>query len=173
MWLSAPLYGDNGKTMKLQCGKSADSNPGLGKHLGSCLALEDLHLERCQVAQTLMLLVNRKSRALQNVLLKCWRNVWFNVGMTTIGLELMDASITKATRAGSFLVQDLLESVGRGRLIDLHLEQAESFYYYFLCCCQAKEELFSQLTLDVIGLSVFNYRFDVLTGLAVYVSLLA
>ncbi|GAB2235174.1 hypothetical protein Droror1_Dr00027667 [Drosera rotundifolia] len=50
-WLSALSYCDNLKTLRLQCCKSIDSSPGPDEHLGSCLALEDLYLERCQIRE--------------------------------------------------------------------------------------------------------------------------
>ncbi|KAH9627465.1 hypothetical protein KSS87_006156 [Heliosperma pusillum] len=48
-WLSALSFCGNLKTLRLQSCESIDVCPGPDEHLGSCPALEELHLERCQV----------------------------------------------------------------------------------------------------------------------------
>ncbi|GAV69284.1 LRR_6 domain-containing protein [Cephalotus follicularis] len=48
-WLSALSFCGNLKTLRLQSCKVIDSSPGPDEHLGSCPALEELHLERCQL----------------------------------------------------------------------------------------------------------------------------
>lgn len=49
-WLSALSYCENLKILKFQGCKRIDCSPGPDKHyLGGCLALERLHLERCQL----------------------------------------------------------------------------------------------------------------------------
>ncbi|GAB2271090.1 hypothetical protein Dimus_005939 [Dionaea muscipula] len=50
-WLSALSYCDNLKTLRLQSCKNIDSSPGPDEHLGSCHALEELYLERCQIRE--------------------------------------------------------------------------------------------------------------------------
>lgn len=48
-WLAALSFCENLKTLRFQSCKSIDPNPGLEEHLGSCPALERLHLQRCQL----------------------------------------------------------------------------------------------------------------------------
>ncbi|XP_031389938.1 F-box protein At5g51380-like [Punica granatum] len=48
-WLAGLSYCENLKTLKLQACRAIDSNPGPDEYLGSCPALESLHLEKCQL----------------------------------------------------------------------------------------------------------------------------
>ncbi|GMP42812.1 hypothetical protein CsSME_00012420 [Camellia sinensis var. sinensis] len=48
-WLAALSYCMNLKTLKLKSCKNIDLSPGPHEHLGSCPALEELHLQRCQM----------------------------------------------------------------------------------------------------------------------------
>lgn len=48
-WLSALTFCGNLKTLRLQLCKGIDSSPGLPQHLGSCLTLEELQLQGCQL----------------------------------------------------------------------------------------------------------------------------
>ncbi|KAI9180700.1 hypothetical protein LWI28_007345 [Acer negundo] len=74
-WLAALSYCGNLKTLRLQSCKGIDSSPGPLEHLGSCLAIEELHLQRCHVkdkegVEALFLVCeNVREIVLQN----CWR----------------------------------------------------------------------------------------------------
>ncbi|GFY81159.1 RNI-like superfamily protein [Actinidia rufa] len=48
-WLAALSYCANLKTLKLQSCKNIDLSPGPDEHLGSCPALEELHLQQCHL----------------------------------------------------------------------------------------------------------------------------
>ncbi|KAJ4827653.1 hypothetical protein Tsubulata_008275 [Turnera subulata] len=48
-WLAALSFCGNLKTLRLQSCKSIDVSPGPEEHLWSCPALEELHLEKCQM----------------------------------------------------------------------------------------------------------------------------
>ncbi|KAJ4727198.1 F-box protein [Melia azedarach] len=48
-WLAALSFCGNLKILRLQSCKSIDSSPGSHQHLGSCLAIEELQLQRCQL----------------------------------------------------------------------------------------------------------------------------
>lgn len=48
-WLAALSYCGNLKSLKLESCKSIDITPGPDEHLGSCSALEELHLQRCDL----------------------------------------------------------------------------------------------------------------------------
>lgn len=48
-WLAALSFCSNLKTLRLQSCKGIDSSPGPQEHLGSCVALEELHLQRCHM----------------------------------------------------------------------------------------------------------------------------
>ncbi|KAL2460854.1 F-box protein [Abeliophyllum distichum] len=50
-WLSALSYCGNLKTLRIQCCKSIDSNPGPDEHLGYCPSLEELHVQQCQMRE--------------------------------------------------------------------------------------------------------------------------
>ncbi|KAL2477888.1 F-box protein [Forsythia ovata] len=50
-WLSALSYCGNLKTLRIQCCKSIDSNPGPDEHLGYCPRLEELHVQQCQMRE--------------------------------------------------------------------------------------------------------------------------
>ncbi|XWS32381.1 hypothetical protein CRYUN_Cryun23aG0154600 [Craigia yunnanensis] len=73
-WLSGLSFCGNLKTLRLKSCKSIDKSPGADEHLGSCLTLEELHLQRCQIrdkqsAKALFLVCeNVRDIVLQN----CW-----------------------------------------------------------------------------------------------------
>ncbi|XP_020214803.1 F-box protein At5g07670 [Cajanus cajan] len=46
-WLAALSFCENLKTLRIVSCKRIDSNPGMEEYLGSCSALERLHLEKC------------------------------------------------------------------------------------------------------------------------------
>ncbi|XP_058221643.1 F-box protein At5g51370-like [Rhododendron vialii] len=48
-WLAALSYCTNLKTLRLQGCKNVDTSPGDDEHLGSCPALEELHLQQCHL----------------------------------------------------------------------------------------------------------------------------
>ncbi|XP_054811550.1 F-box protein At5g07670-like [Prosopis cineraria] len=48
-WLAAISFCENLKTLRIQSCKWIDLNPGPEEHLGSCFALERLHLYKCQL----------------------------------------------------------------------------------------------------------------------------
>ncbi|XP_014493392.1 F-box protein At5g07670 [Vigna radiata var. radiata] len=48
-WLAAIPFCENLKTLRFQSCKRIDSNPGMEEYLGSCSALERLHLQKCQL----------------------------------------------------------------------------------------------------------------------------
>ncbi|KAL1324782.1 hypothetical protein HN51_034925 [Arachis hypogaea] len=48
-WLAALSFCENLKTLRFQSCKRIDHNPGLEEYLGSCEALERLHLHKCQL----------------------------------------------------------------------------------------------------------------------------
>lgn len=48
-WLAALSYCTNLKTLRLQGCKNVDLSPGDDEHLGSCPALEELHLQQCHL----------------------------------------------------------------------------------------------------------------------------
>ncbi|KAK8570487.1 hypothetical protein V6N13_003164 [Hibiscus sabdariffa] len=48
-WLAGLSFCVNLKTLMLKSCKSIDESPGADEHLGSCLTLEELQLERCQI----------------------------------------------------------------------------------------------------------------------------
>ncbi|GFY84292.1 P-loop containing nucleoside triphosphate hydrolases superfamily protein [Actinidia rufa] len=92
-WLSALSYCENLKTLKFQSCKRIDSDPGLDEHLGSCPALERLHLERCQL---------RNKRSVRSLFLMCetvreivFQNCW--------GLDNDLSSIAGTCRRVKFL----------------------------------------------------------------------
>ncbi|XP_057482333.1 F-box protein At5g07670-like [Actinidia eriantha] len=92
-WLSALSYCENLKTLKFQSCKRIDSDPGLDEHLGSCPALERLHLERCQL---------RDKRSVRSLFLMCetvreivFQNCW--------GLDNDLSSIAGTCRRVKFL----------------------------------------------------------------------
>ncbi|KAK0581242.1 hypothetical protein LWI29_011671 [Acer saccharum] len=74
-WLAALSFCGNLKTLKLQSCKGIDSSPGPREHLGSCLAIEELHLQRCHmkdkegVVALFFVCENVREIVLQN----CWR----------------------------------------------------------------------------------------------------
>ncbi|KAI4323822.1 hypothetical protein L6164_023400 [Bauhinia variegata] len=73
-WLAALSYCENLKTLKFQSCKRIDPNPGLEEHLGSCPALERLHLQKCQLRDkksvSAMFSVCRAAREI--ILQDCW-----------------------------------------------------------------------------------------------------
>ncbi|KAI9080611.1 hypothetical protein K1719_037417 [Acacia pycnantha] len=48
-WLAALSFCENLKTLRIQSCKWIDLHPGPEEHLGSCFALERLHLQKCQL----------------------------------------------------------------------------------------------------------------------------
>ncbi|TYH95517.1 F-box protein At5g51370-like [Gossypium arboreum] len=48
-WLAGLSYCSNLKTLKLKSCKSTDTSPGADEHLGTCLTLEELHLQQCHI----------------------------------------------------------------------------------------------------------------------------
>ncbi|PPS19459.1 hypothetical protein GOBAR_AA01118 [Gossypium barbadense] len=48
-WLAGLSFCGNLKTLRLRSCKSIDKSPGADEHLGSCLTLEELHLQGCQI----------------------------------------------------------------------------------------------------------------------------
>ncbi|KAH7537839.1 hypothetical protein FEM48_Zijuj03G0135700 [Ziziphus jujuba var. spinosa] len=48
-WLAALSYCENLKTLRFQSCKKIDASPGPDEYLGSCPALERLHLQKCQL----------------------------------------------------------------------------------------------------------------------------
>ncbi|XWS45876.1 hypothetical protein CRYUN_Cryun14cG0016800 [Craigia yunnanensis] len=48
-WLAGLSFCGNLKTLRLKSCKSVDKSPGADEHLGSCLTLEELHLQQCQI----------------------------------------------------------------------------------------------------------------------------
>ena len=48
-WLSALSYCENLKTLRIRSCKVIDQSPGPDEYLGSCPALEKLHLQKCQL----------------------------------------------------------------------------------------------------------------------------
>ncbi|KAH7576273.1 hypothetical protein JRO89_XS01G0025600 [Xanthoceras sorbifolium] len=73
-WLAALSFCGNLKTLRLQSCKGIDLSPGPREHLGSCLAIEELHLERCHmkdregVEALFLVCENVREIVLQN----CW-----------------------------------------------------------------------------------------------------
>ncbi|GMI75832.1 hypothetical protein like AT5G07670 [Hibiscus trionum] len=51
-WLAGLSFCRNLKTLRLKSCKSIDKCPGADEHLGSCLTLEELHLQGCQIRET-------------------------------------------------------------------------------------------------------------------------
>ncbi|KAK3195107.1 hypothetical protein Dsin_026417 [Dipteronia sinensis] len=74
-WLAALSFCGNLKTLRLQSCKGIDLSPGPREHMGSCLAIEELHLQRCQmkdkegVEALFLVCENVREIVLQN----CWR----------------------------------------------------------------------------------------------------
>lgn len=48
-WLAGLSYCENLKTLRFQSCRTIDSNPGPDEYLGSCPALESLHLQKCHL----------------------------------------------------------------------------------------------------------------------------
>ncbi|KAG4115348.1 hypothetical protein ERO13_D12G098200v2 [Gossypium hirsutum] len=48
-WLAGLSYCSNLKTLKLKSCKNTDTSPGADEHLGTCLTLEELHLQQCHI----------------------------------------------------------------------------------------------------------------------------
>lgn len=73
-WLAALSYCENLKTLKFQSCKRIDQKPGLEEYLGSCPALERLHLQKCQLRDkksiAAMFSVCRTAREI--ILQDCW-----------------------------------------------------------------------------------------------------
>lgn len=73
-WLAALSFCGNLKTLRLKSCKNIDSSPGPDEHLGSCLTLDELHLQQCQlrdkksVRALLFICQNVREIVLQN----CW-----------------------------------------------------------------------------------------------------
>ncbi|XP_031269704.1 F-box protein At5g51370-like isoform X2 [Pistacia vera] len=73
-WLAALTFCGNLKTLRLQSCKNVDSSPGSPQHLGSCLTLEELQLQGCQlrdkqsVEALFLVCENVREIVLQN----CW-----------------------------------------------------------------------------------------------------
>ncbi|KAK4786673.1 hypothetical protein SAY86_010506 [Trapa natans] len=61
-WLAGLSYCENLKTLRLQSCRAIDSNPGPDEYLGSCSALESLHLQKCQL---------RDKRSMRAIFLVC------------------------------------------------------------------------------------------------------
>ncbi|KAE8702761.1 hypothetical protein F3Y22_tig00110481pilonHSYRG00004 [Hibiscus syriacus] len=51
-WLAGLSFCGNLKTLRLRFCKSIDKWPGADEHLGSCLTLQELHLQGCQIRET-------------------------------------------------------------------------------------------------------------------------
>ncbi|CAL0329431.1 unnamed protein product [Lupinus luteus] len=73
-WMAALSYCENLKTLRFQSCKRIDSNPGLDEYLGSCPALERLHLQKCQLrdkkSTAAMFSVCRAAREI--IIQDCW-----------------------------------------------------------------------------------------------------
>ncbi|KAK4285155.1 hypothetical protein QN277_001890 [Acacia crassicarpa] len=73
-WLAALSYCENLKTLRFLSCKEIDSNPGLEEYLGSCPALERLHLQKCQLRdKKSMRAIFSVCRATREIILQdCW-----------------------------------------------------------------------------------------------------
>ncbi|XP_030966094.1 F-box protein At5g51370-like [Quercus lobata] len=109
-WLAAVSFCGNLKILKLQsCKGSIDSRPGPDEHLGSCPALEALHLQRCQMrdkqAVRALFLVCRGVREI--VLQDC-----YGLGDEVFGLATVCRRVRQLSLEGcSLLTVEGLESV--------------------------------------------------------------
>ncbi|XVF22764.1 hypothetical protein REPUB_Repub12eG0199100 [Reevesia pubescens] len=73
-WLAGLSFCGNLKTLRLKSCKSIDKSPGADEHLGSCLTLEELHLQRCQIRDKQS--VNALFLVCQNVRDIVFQNCW-------------------------------------------------------------------------------------------------
>ncbi|KAK4789238.1 hypothetical protein SAY86_020557 [Trapa natans] len=73
-WLAGLSYCENLKTLRLQSCRSIDSNPGPDEHMGSCPALESLHLQKCHSRDKMgMRAVFLVCQAVKDVVIQdCW-----------------------------------------------------------------------------------------------------
>lgn len=73
-WMAAVSYCENLKTLRLMSCKKIDLNPGLEEYLGSCPALERLHLQKCQLRdkKSVSALFSVCRNAKEIVIQDCW-----------------------------------------------------------------------------------------------------
>ncbi|XP_027356143.1 F-box protein At5g07670 [Abrus precatorius] len=73
-WLASLSYCENLKTLRFQSCKRIDLNPGLEEYLGSCPALERLHLHKCQLRdkKSVAALFSVCRAAREIILQDCW-----------------------------------------------------------------------------------------------------
>ena len=135
-WLSALSYCENLKTLKFQSCKRIDCDPGPDEHLGSCPALERLHLEQCQL---------RDKQSVRSLFLMCetvreivFQNCW--------GLDNDLSSIAGICRYGDISVH----------LLVLLSREEENIAFAFIPCYCCYYKLLKQL---IILNSLFQFLF--------------
>ncbi|CAJ2638551.1 F-box protein At5g07670-like isoform X2 [Trifolium pratense] len=108
-WLAGVSFCENLKTLRFVSCKVIDGNPGLEEHLGFCVALEELHFQKCQLRdKNAMGAVFSVCRAAKEVVLHdCWGldDGVFGLAVVCRRVKLFDIE------ACSLLTTECLESV--------------------------------------------------------------